>query len=75
MTPEEAYKLGQEHMKRRIAKRWTGWFTETLGGGHKMRLSQAGTTPWKVSHHSRGDVPILIRAMKVRPLATSDQEA
>jgi hypothetical protein len=60
MTPEEAYRKGQEDMRRRIIKQWGGWMTDTLGG--HWRMQRPGRKPV-------ADVALLIRAQcKVRAL-------
>ena len=37
MTVEEAYRKGQEDMRRRIIKQWSGWITDTIGGHARMQ--------------------------------------
>ena len=62
MDLNAAYRLGQEHMRRRIERRWAGWITNTIGGHHRM--------------HTRGvaNVALLIRKeMKVRDLPATPE--
>lgn len=61
MTAEEAYRKGQEDMRRRIIRQWAGWITNNIGGHHRAtRLGRKGYS----------NVAVEIRARcKVLPLA------
>lgn len=60
MTVEEAYRKGQEDMRRRIIKQWSGWSTNTIGGHHRAN---------RPSRKGYSDVAVEIRARcKVLPL-------
>jgi hypothetical protein len=67
MTPDEAYRKGQEDMRRRIMKMWNGWRTDGIGGIHRAnRLGRKGYA----------DVPVHIRARcKVQPLDKSPEKS
>lgn len=57
LSVAEAYRMGQEHMRNRIARQWAGWITHTIGGIHRAtRPSRKG--------RNKGDVSLQIRSMR-----------
>lgn len=62
MTVEEAYRKGQEDMRRRIIKQWGGWITDTIGGHARLhRVGRKGYSNVGVEIRARCKVEDLNR--------------
>lgn len=61
LTPEEAYRRGQDDMRRRIAARWRGYYVRGIGSA----VAEHDPSSKAAKHAS---VPVLIRSTKIKPL-------